>query len=37
MALLRLYRALLRTYRAGVTLEVGRVGGGSGMNDTLDH
>jgi len=37
MALLRLHRALLRIYRAGVKVEVGRVGGWSGMSDTLDH
>jgi len=37
MALLRLYSDLLRTYLAGVTMEVGRVGSGSGISDTLDH
>jgi len=37
MALLLLFSAILRTYLAGVTVEVGRVGGGSGMSDTPDH
>jgi len=37
MALLRLFSAVLRTYLAGVTVEVGRVEGESGMSDTLDH
>ena len=37
MALLRLYSDLLRTFLAGVTVEVGRVGSGSGISDTLEY